>query len=108
MVCGVGKRGTRQSWRPPRAWTRWLLRVGLPCAGLLAVASIVPTEQTWERSAAQLAAVGVPLGIELVRGRWERGRDRDRGVSQLAARLALVEIAIPDGLRQGWMIPPIA
>jgi len=101
MVCVVGKRGTREFWRPPRAWTRWLLRVGLPCAGLFAVASIVPTEQTWERSAAQLAAVGVPLGIELLRGRWEKGQDRDRALSQLGARLASVEIAVPDRLRQG-------
>ena len=82
-------------------WPGWVLRVGLPSAALLALASVVPSEEVWARAAAQVVAVVVPLGLEVVRGRWVRGRDRVDSAVRLRSRLDALSVTVPEGLRRG-------
>lgn len=66
----------------------WIVRVALPASLLLIVASVVPDdENTLARAVAQVAAVAVPLGIELVRDRWQRGRNQAQAIAILRGRL---------------------
>lgn len=84
-----------------RPWAGWALRVGLPSVALLGVASVVPSEDVWARTAAQLAAVLVPLGLETVRSRWARRHDQELSRDTLRARLDALSESAPAGLRMG-------
>lgn len=79
---------------------RWLLLVGLPIGGLLAVASLVPPDEGWAKATAQVAAIVVPLGIAAVLARWATARSREHAVGEFRERLVLTQQA-PDGLRVG-------
>jgi tetratricopeptide (TPR) repeat protein len=97
---GVAKPATR-SGAGRREWLSWLLRVGLPSAGLLVLVSLVPSEAIWARSAAQVGAVVIPLGIELVRRRWSDKAEKRRKIASLRAMLEPLSVDAPEHLRMG-------
>ncbi|MBB1494087.1 tetratricopeptide repeat protein [Propioniciclava sp. MC1595] len=66
---------------------------------LLFVAALVPDESVAARSAAQVVAVLVPLGVEVVRDRWQATRHRDRRMQALRARLEPLSASPPAELK---------